>query len=65
MEEILVNPMSLVAMTTYHSKNCPQNIGISYGLLYALQEELSYKITLTAPLGTNENLANEIVERMV
>lgn len=65
MEEVLINPMSLVAMTTYHTKNCPQNIGVSYGLLYALQEELSYKITLTAPLGIAKNPASEIVQRMV
>lgn len=65
MEEILVNPMSLVGMTTYHTKNCPQNIGVSYGLLYALQEELSYKITLTAPLATNKSPASEIIQRMV
>lgn len=52
MEEILINPMSLVGMTTYHSKNVPNNVGNSYGLLYAQQEELSYKLSLTAPLGT-------------
>lgn len=55
MEEIVINPMSLVGMTTYHTKNVPSNYGLSYGLLYALQEELSYKITLTAPLGTSNN----------
>ena len=52
MESIVVNPMSLVAMTTYHRKTCTDNIGVTYGLLYAQQEELTYKVTLTAPLGT-------------
>ena len=50
MEELVVNPMSLVGMTTYHAKNVPSQVGASYGLLYALQQELSYKLTLTAPL---------------
>jgi len=45
--------MCLVAMTTYHTKNLTHNVGISYGLLYALQEELTYKISLPAPLGIN------------
>jgi len=57
--------MSLVGMTTYHTKNIPNNIGSSYGLLYALQEELSYKITITAPLGTNLVPVNKLIERMV
>lgn len=65
MEEIVINPMSLVGMTTYHAKNVPANYGLSYGLLYALQEELSYKITLTAPLGTNNDKASEIVSLMI
>ena len=52
MESIVVNPMSLVAMTAYHRKTCTDNIGVTYGLLYAQQEELTYKVTLTAPLGT-------------
>lgn len=37
MEEILINPMSLVEMTIYHTKNVPEIAGVSYGLLYALQ----------------------------
>ena len=65
MEELVINPMSLVGMTTYHAKNVPKNLGCSYGLLYALQEELSYKLTLTAPLSTSENKASEIVRLMV
>ena len=65
MEEIIVNPMSLVGMTTYHTKNIPMNVGLSYGILYALQEELSYKLTLTAPLGTHSNKASEIINLMV
>lgn len=65
METIVVNPMSLVSMTTYHSKNNPTNIGLSYGLLYALQEELTYKVTLTAPLGTHHQNAEQLVQRMV
>ncbi len=65
MEEIVINPMSLVGMTTYHSKNIPSSVGLSYGLLYALQEELSYKITLTAPLGTSKNKASEIIDLMI
>ena len=65
MEEVLINPMSLVGMTTYHSKNVPSNIGLSYGLLYALQQELSYTITLTSPLGTNQAKPSEIVALMI
>lgn len=65
MEEVLINPMSLVGMTTYHSKNVPSNIGLSYGLLYALQQELSYTITLTSPLGTNKAKPSEIVALMI
>jgi hypothetical protein len=65
MEEIVISPMSLVGMTTYHSKNIPNNYGVSYGILYALQEELSYKIALTAPLGTSNNKASEIVDLMI
>lgn len=65
MEEILINPMSLVGMTIYHSKNIPTNYGLSYGLLYALQQELSYTITLTAPLGTNQTKASELVSLMI
>ena len=57
--------MSLVGMTTYHARNVPNNIGVSYGLLYALQEELSYKLTLTAPLSTNKSKASEIVQLMI
>lgn len=49
-----MSPMSLVGMTTYHTKNLPNNAGASYGLLYALQQELTYNIALTAPLGTHE-----------
>jgi hypothetical protein len=52
-------------MTTYHARNVPNNVGVSYGLLYALQEELSYKLALTAPLSTHENKAAEIVNLMV
>jgi len=29
--------MSLVGMTTYHTKNLSKQVGASYGLLYALQ----------------------------
>jgi hypothetical protein len=58
MTEILVSPMSLVGMTIYHTKNLPHNIGASYGLLYAVQEELSYKISMTSPLGTHSNSTN-------
>ena len=65
MEELVINPMSLVGMTTYHSRNVPSNVGVSYGLLYALQEELSYKLTLTAPLSTHQNKAPQIVQLMV
>lgn len=43
--------MSLVGMTTYHTKNLPGNVGVSFGLLYALQEELTYKLSLTSPIG--------------
>lgn len=52
-------------MTTYHAKNVPNNVGVSYGLLYALQEELSYKLSLTAPLSTHQNKPAEIVQLMV
>ena len=65
MEELVINPMSLVGMTTYHAKNLPSNVGLSYGILYALQEELSYKLSLTAPLSTHENKASVIVQLMV
>lgn len=65
MEEIVITPMSLVGMTTYHTKNVPTHYGVSYGILYALQEELSYKIALTAPLGTSNNTASEIVDLMI
>lgn len=58
MEELVINPMSLVGMTTYHAKNVPSSAGVSYGLLYALQEELSYKLTLTAPLSTHSKKAS-------
>ena len=57
--------MSLVGMTTYHAKNVPNNIDVSYGLLYALQEELSYKLTLTSPLSIHQNKPLEIVQLMV
>lgn len=65
MEEILINPMSLVGMTTYHTKNVPGNVGVSYGLLYALQEELTYKLALTAPLGTGSTSAEVLIANMV
>jgi hypothetical protein len=65
MEEILINPMSLVGMTTYHTKNVPGNIGVSFGLLYALQEELTYKLTLTSPLGTGSTPVEAIINNMV
>ena len=65
MEELVVNPMSLVGMTTYHAKNVPSQMGVSYGLLYALQEELSYKLTLTAPLSTHRSSHTEILQLMV
>ena len=57
--------MSLVAMTTYHTKNLTQQISISYGLLYALQDELTYKISLPAPLGIYPITAKELISRMV
>lgn len=57
--------MSLVGMAIYHGKNVPNYYGVSYGLLYALQQELSYKITLTAPLGTNNISPAEIVDLMI
>lgn len=47
--------MSLVGMSTYHTKNLPNNAGVSFGLLYALQEELAYKLSLTSPIGTYRN----------
>lgn len=65
MDEVLINPMSLVGMTTYHTKNVPTNYGLSYGLLYALQQELSYTITLTSPLGTNQSKPSEIIALMI
>lgn len=57
--------MSLVEMTIYHTKNVPEIAGVSYGLLYALQQELTYKIALTAPLGVYTNTAKDLVNRMV
>ena len=57
--------MSLVAMTTYHTKNLTNNVGVSYGLLYALQQELTYQISLPAPLGIYPISAKDIISRMV
>jgi hypothetical protein len=65
MEEVLINPMCLVGMTTYHTKNIPGNVGISIGSLYALQEELTYKLTLTCPLGTGVTPLPELVANMI
>lgn len=57
--------MSLVGMSTYHTKNLPNNAGVSFGLLYALQEELAYKLSLTSPIGTYRNDVSELVNNMV
>jgi hypothetical protein len=65
MEEILINPMSLVGMTTYHTKNVPGNVGVSFGLLYALQEELTYKLTLTSPIGVGTTAVGDLITNMV
>lgn len=65
MEELAINPMSLVGMTTYHARNVPSSVGLSFGILYALQEELSYKLALTAPLSTHHSKASDIVNLMV
>lgn len=53
--------MSLVAMTTYHTKNLSKHMGASYGLLYALQDELTYKISLPAPLGIYPVAAKDLI----
>ena len=62
---MVINPMSLVGMTTYHTKNVPSNIGISFGLLYALQEELTYKLALTAPLGIGTTPVATLIANMI
>jgi hypothetical protein len=65
MEEMLINPMSLVGMSTYHTKNVPGNVGVSFGLLYALQEELTYKLALTSPLGVGTTPVATLIANMV
>ncbi len=51
MSEIILDPMCLLGISTYHEKNITRNLGASIGILYALQKELTYKISMSAPLG--------------
>jgi hypothetical protein len=57
MSNILLDPMCLVGISTYHEKKLPSGLGASLGILYALQKELTYKISLSSPLGTNTESA--------
>jgi hypothetical protein len=51
MTDIILDPMCLLGISTYHEKNVFKNNGASIGILYALQKELTYKISMSAPLG--------------
>jgi hypothetical protein len=38
MSKVVVDPMCLLGISTYHEKNLPSNFGTSIGILYALQK---------------------------
>lgn len=65
MTAMMIDPMCLLGISTYHSKNISAYVGASYGILYALQKELTYKIALSAPLGINTCSSKELVERLI
>lgn len=52
--EIIMDPISILQMTSYFEKNIPKGRGgATYGFIYAKQVELKFLISLTAPLGTH------------
>lgn len=65
MSEIVIDPICILQMSAYYTKNKtykPENA--AFGLLYAQQVELKYKICMAASLATLEadnisELANE------
>jgi hypothetical protein len=61
MKQILISPMSIVSITTYHTKNLPTNTGLSYGIIYAQQEELTYKISMVSPIASSPIDAKKII----
>lgn len=65
MTNIILDPMCLLGISTYHEKNLPSGLGASIGSLYAIQRQLTYKISMSSPLGTNKESAKQIVSRLI
>ena len=54
MSHIIIDPVCLFGISTYHEKKLPSNVGASYGILYAMQKELTYHVSFANALGTNQ-----------
>lgn len=65
--DILLDPISILQMSAYFEKKLSdgKNANATFGLLYAVQDELKYRICWSAPLGTVETSAEELKERSV
>lgn len=55
MKNIIIDPICLIGISTYHEKTLPNNIGASYGIIYALQKELQYHVCMSSALGTSKD----------
>ena len=65
MSQIIIDPVCLIGISTYHEKKLPTNVGASYGILYALQKELTYHVSMSTALGTVNDSAQELVNRLI
>lgn len=55
MNQIILDPVTILGMSTYYEKKIPRKLGATIGLLYAQQVELKYRICVSAPIGVNSD----------
>ena len=63
-KDIILDPICILQMSTYFEKKMPKDGRCAtFGLLYAQQVELKYKICWSVPLGNHEVQADELISR--
>lgn len=65
MNQIILDPVTILGMTTYYEKKITRKMGATVGLIYAKQVELKYKISVSAPIGTNSDSAEDVISRII
>ena len=65
MSQIILDPMTILGMSTFYEKKIIRRMGATVGLLYAQQVELKYRICVSAPIGTIEDSTQDINARIL